>query len=57
MDRDRIIQFLGRSIRKALLISMAIIVVFFLLYGVKKLLGIDIFPHTSFWGFLMELFS
>ncbi|MBN2158603.1 MAG: hypothetical protein JW807_04350 [Spirochaetes bacterium] len=57
MDRVRIVSFFRLAILKILITIAVLIVAFFLLYGVKKLLGIDIFKGQTFWEFLVMLFS
>ena len=60
MDNEnfsRIKLFIRRTILKILIAALFFIVGFFILYGVKKALGIDIFQNMSFWEFLMSLFD
>jgi hypothetical protein len=49
--------FIGRVIIKILIIIAVFIITFFLLYGIKRALGIDIFEHRSLWDILETLFS
>ena len=44
------------TLLKILATIVVFIIAFFILYGVKRALGIDIFNNMTFWEFLMSLF-
>ncbi len=46
-----------QTILKIIVAILFFIAGFFVLYGVKKALGIDIFQNMSLWEFLESLFS
>jgi hypothetical protein len=60
MDNDnfnRTKWLIRRTLMKIAIAVIFFVAGFFVLYGAKKALGIDIFQNMTFWEFLMSLFS